>query len=68
MEAMQRHMQDKKVIWDSQHDSSKGKSCLTSLVSFCEGVTAMVDKGRQSDVSYMDLCKDFNSPIQHPCL
>lgn len=29
-----RHMEDKEVIGDSQHDLTKGKSCLINLVAF----------------------------------
>ncbi|TRZ20263.1 hypothetical protein HGM15179_006848 [Zosterops borbonicus] len=59
------HMDDKKVITSSQHGFTKGKSCLTNLIAFCDKMTTWMDKGRAVGV----VCLSFSKTLtlsQHP--
>ncbi|TRZ17555.1 hypothetical protein HGM15179_009550 [Zosterops borbonicus] len=52
-------MENTEVTGDSQHDFTKGKWHLANLAAFYGGVTALVCDGRDPDIIYLDLCKEF---------
>jgi len=52
-----KQVEEKKVISNSQHRFTKGKSCLTNLIAFNDGMTGWVDEGRAVDVVYLDFSK-----------
>jgi hypothetical protein len=44
----------KKLAENSQHGFTRGRSCLTNLLEFLEGITYKLDKGEQVNVIYLD--------------
>ncbi|CAM4589829.1 unnamed protein product [Lepidochelys kempii] len=45
-----RHIEEHKLLRKSQHGFCKGRSCLTNLLEFFEGVNKRVDKGDPVDI------------------
>ncbi|KAK4811368.1 hypothetical protein QYF61_027597 [Mycteria americana] len=57
----------KQVIGKSQHRFTKGKSCQTNLITFCNKITSSVEVRRVVDVVYLDFSKAFNA-LSHSLL
>ena len=54
------HLEKFKLIKNSQHGFTKGRSCFTNLLDFLEEVTATVDEGTPVDIIYLDFAKAFD--------
>ncbi|CAM5095409.1 unnamed protein product [Natator depressus] len=58
-ESMLKHLEERKVIRNSQHGFTKGKSCLTKLIAFYNEITGSVDEGKAVDMLFLDFSKAF---------
>ncbi|CAM4598586.1 unnamed protein product [Lepidochelys olivacea] len=56
-ESILKHLHERKVIRNSQHGFTKGKSCLSNLIAFYDEITGSVDEGKAVDVLFLDLGK-----------
>jgi hypothetical protein len=54
------HLNHHQLILGSQHGFTKGRSCLTNLLTFLEDVTKAVDGGVPVDAIYLDFAKAFD--------
>ena len=57
---IRRHLEEHQLVRYSQHGFSKGKSCLTNLLSFYRNVFETIDRGDKYDVVYLDFSKAFD--------
>lgn len=44
LETISEHMKGKRVVKSSQHEFTKGKSCMTNPTAFCDEMTGLVDE------------------------
>ncbi|CAM5146686.1 unnamed protein product [Natator depressus] len=65
-ESILKHLEERKVIRNRQHGFTKGKSCLTNLIAFCDEITGSVDEGKAVDV-FLDFSKVFDM-VSHSIL
>jgi len=52
---------EREVIPDNKHGFTKSKSCLISLVAFCDCVSEYMDMGRANDIIYLEFRKAFDT-------
>ncbi|GAB0207248.1 mitochondrial enolase superfamily member 1 [Grus japonensis] len=64
---VERHLKNNAIIRHSQHGFTKGKSCLTNLISFYDKVTCLVDEGKVVDVVFLNFSKAFDT-VPHSIL
>ena len=53
-------LEEHKLLRDSQHGFTGGRSCLTNLLEFFESVTKELEDGNNVDMVYLDFCKAFD--------
>ncbi|CAM4576024.1 unnamed protein product [Caretta caretta] len=60
-ESVLKPFEERKVIGNSQHGFTKGKSCLTNLIAFYDEITGSVDEGKAVDVLFLDFSRAFDT-------
>ncbi|CAM4696974.1 unnamed protein product [Lepidochelys kempii] len=60
-------LEERKVIRNSQHGFTKGKSCLTNLIAFYDEITGSVDEEKTVNMLFLDFSKAFDT-VSHSIL
>lgn len=55
------HQSDETHDWKRQHRFTKGKPCLTNLITSCNKASCSVDVGWDMDIIYLDFPKAFDA-------
>ncbi|CAM4517210.1 unnamed protein product [Lepidochelys olivacea] len=66
-ESILKRLHERKMIRNSQHGFTKGRSCLTNLIAFYDEITGSVDEGKAMDVLFLDFSKAFDT-VSHSIL
>ncbi|CAM5097098.1 unnamed protein product [Natator depressus] len=66
-ELILKHLEERKVIRNSQHGFTQGKSCLTNPIAFYDEITGSVVEGKAVDVLFLDFSKAFDT-VSHSIL
>ncbi|CAM5157258.1 unnamed protein product [Natator depressus] len=66
-ESILKHLEERKVIRNSQHGFTRGKSCVTNLIAFSDEITGSVDEGKAVDMLFLDFSKAFDT-VSHSIL
>ncbi|KAJ7403207.1 rna-directed dna polymerase from mobile element jockey-like [Pitangus sulphuratus] len=53
LEVITKRVKEKKIIRSSQHEFIKGKSCLTILIAFYDGMAEWANKRRAANIFYL---------------
>jgi len=61
LSALTGHVKDNQGIRPTQHGFTKGRSCLTNLISFYDQVICLVDEGKSVGVISLNFSKAFDS-------
>ncbi|GAB0185745.1 mitochondrial enolase superfamily member 1 [Grus japonensis] len=67
LRVINKHMEEKQVIESGQHGFTKGKSCLTNLIAFYDGMTGWVDEGTVVGVICLGFGEAFDT-VSHNIL
>jgi len=65
LSALTGHVKNNQGIRPSQHGFMKVRSCLTSLISFSDQVTCLIDEGKAVDAVYLDFSKAFDNVLHN---